>query len=328
MGVLANCESVCESWRQFVINNGVKLWKRQYLQKLAKPGTDAHHLIKSNPKLFQYDQVDHGQGTFHIFTRVGMTCNAGLSFALLLLLLLLLGQICSEYCIFYQFQPTMPVCTTLNSPFLFADYEEMSRHFRYLYFKVCQIPFATHQNDHQTTVVKFIRDYANDNPPTDYYGRTPLDTAAQYGDQLTVLLILQYAKDKNPAAKNGKTPLHLAVKCRHLKTVKLLLEHAVDKNPADNDGWTPLHSAAEEGHLETVKLLLEHAKYKNPACNDGTTPLHIAAYFGHLETVKLLLEHAKDKHPADNGGETPIHLAAHVGHVEIVKLIEEFKKKL
>jgi hypothetical protein len=59
---LANCESVCESWRQFVINK--KLWKRQYLQKLAKPGTDAHHLIKSNPKLFQYlDQAD--QGTFH-----------------------------------------------------------------------------------------------------------------------------------------------------------------------------------------------------------------------------------------------------------------------
>jgi hypothetical protein len=61
---LANCESVCKSWRQFVINNGVKLWKRQYLHKLAKPGTDAHCEIKSNPKLFQYDQAD--QGTFHI----------------------------------------------------------------------------------------------------------------------------------------------------------------------------------------------------------------------------------------------------------------------
>jgi hypothetical protein len=56
---LANCESVGESWRQFVINK--KLWKRQYLQKLAKPGTDAHRLIKSNPKLFQFDQ-----GTLHI----------------------------------------------------------------------------------------------------------------------------------------------------------------------------------------------------------------------------------------------------------------------
>jgi hypothetical protein len=80
---LANCESVCQSWRQFFINK--KLWKRQYLQKLAKPGTDAHRLIQSNPKLFQYfDRAD--QGTFTIFTRVGMTCNVGLSFALLLLL--------------------------------------------------------------------------------------------------------------------------------------------------------------------------------------------------------------------------------------------------
>jgi hypothetical protein len=67
---LANCESVFESWQQFVINNGFffcKFWKRQYLQKLAKPGTDAHRLIQSNPKLFQYfDQAD--QGTFNIFT--------------------------------------------------------------------------------------------------------------------------------------------------------------------------------------------------------------------------------------------------------------------
>jgi hypothetical protein len=74
---LANCETVSESWQQFVINNGklfCKLWKRQYLQKLAKPGTDAHRLIQSNPKLFQYfDQAE--QGTFHIFIRIGMTCK-------------------------------------------------------------------------------------------------------------------------------------------------------------------------------------------------------------------------------------------------------------
>jgi hypothetical protein len=60
---LANCESVCESWRQYFIIK--QLWKRRYLQKLAKSGTDAHRLIQSNPKLFQYfDQAD--QGTFHI----------------------------------------------------------------------------------------------------------------------------------------------------------------------------------------------------------------------------------------------------------------------
>jgi hypothetical protein len=61
---LANCESVCESWQQFISNNGVKLWKRLYLNKLAKPGTRAHALIKSNPNVFQFDsQAD--QGTFH-----------------------------------------------------------------------------------------------------------------------------------------------------------------------------------------------------------------------------------------------------------------------
>jgi hypothetical protein len=70
---LANCESVFESWQQFFINNGklfCKFWKRQYLQILAKPGTYAHRLIQSNPKLFQYfEQADQLQGTFHIFIR-------------------------------------------------------------------------------------------------------------------------------------------------------------------------------------------------------------------------------------------------------------------
>jgi hypothetical protein len=61
----ANCDLVCKSWRQFIINNGVKLWKRQFLIKLAKPGTNAHRFIKSHPKLFQFDQAD--QGTFHTF---------------------------------------------------------------------------------------------------------------------------------------------------------------------------------------------------------------------------------------------------------------------
>jgi inorganic pyrophosphatase len=77
---------------------------------------------------------------------------------------------------------------------LFADYEEMSIHFKNIYFKVCQIPFVDGQNDHHTTVVNFIRDYANDNNPAYDYGWTPLHTNAQDGDQLTVLLILQYAK--------------------------------------------------------------------------------------------------------------------------------------
>jgi hypothetical protein len=58
---LANREEVSPIWRQFIVNNGVKLWKRLYLEKLAKAGSDAHRLIKSNPKLFQFDlQADQG----------------------------------------------------------------------------------------------------------------------------------------------------------------------------------------------------------------------------------------------------------------------------
>jgi hypothetical protein len=65
---LANCEEVSPIWRQFIANN-IKLWKMRYLDKLAKPGSDAHRLIKSNPKLFQFDlQAD--QGKFQIFADI------------------------------------------------------------------------------------------------------------------------------------------------------------------------------------------------------------------------------------------------------------------
>jgi hypothetical protein len=58
---LKNCELICKLWRQFIIKNG-QLWKRQYWNQLAKPGSDVHFLIKSYPELFPFNQ-----GTFHIF---------------------------------------------------------------------------------------------------------------------------------------------------------------------------------------------------------------------------------------------------------------------
>jgi hypothetical protein len=55
-----NCHLVCKSWQYFIVNitNG-QLWKRKYLQKLAKPGTRAHGLIKTNLNLFLFNQGIH-----------------------------------------------------------------------------------------------------------------------------------------------------------------------------------------------------------------------------------------------------------------------------
>jgi hypothetical protein len=65
---LANFESVFESRQQFFIPGSAlhpPAPLQQYLQELAKPGTDAHRLIQSNPKLFQYfDQADQVPFTF------------------------------------------------------------------------------------------------------------------------------------------------------------------------------------------------------------------------------------------------------------------------
>jgi hypothetical protein len=63
---LAKSDLVCKLWRQFIINR--QLWKRRYLHKLAKPGTKAHGLIKSNARLFQIDQqADQGTEHYHCF---------------------------------------------------------------------------------------------------------------------------------------------------------------------------------------------------------------------------------------------------------------------
>jgi hypothetical protein len=88
---LENCESVCDLWRQFISNNGVKLWKRQYLDKLAKPGTRAHALIKLNPNLFQFDcQADQGTH-FNFFTREYTQCTAGYTFCFVVVVVVVGG---------------------------------------------------------------------------------------------------------------------------------------------------------------------------------------------------------------------------------------------
>jgi ankyrin repeat protein len=204
-------------------------------------------------------------------------------------------------------------------PLLFADYEEMnelnlSRHFKHLYFKVCQIPFADGQNDHQKTVVKFIQEY--DNHPANEFGETPLHTAAQNGDMLSVLLILQHSQYKNPEAKNGMTPLHSAASRGDLEITQLLLQHCQDKNPENKAGETPLHWAARNGHMKVTRLLLQHSQDKNLEDKVGQTPLHNAALNGDLEVTRLLLQHCQDKNLEDKYGWTPLHWAAIRGHLE------------
>jgi ankyrin repeat protein len=195
---------------------------------------------------------------------------------------------------------------------LFADTQ--SNHFKNLFFKVCQIPFANDQNDHQKTVVKFIQKYDNDNNPADQYGWTPLHTAAHNGDMLSVLLILQISQYKNPENEDG-----------HLEVTRLLLHHCAchDNNPADQYGWTPLHTAAHNGDMLSVLLILQISQYKNPENEDGVTPLHWAAENGHLEVTRLLLHHCacQDKNPEDKNGKTRLHPAAQNGHLEVTRLL-------
>jgi ankyrin repeat protein len=67
------------------------------------------------------------------------------------------------------------------------------------------------------------------NNPADEDGKTPLHTAAIYGDMLSVLLIQQISQDKNPENEARWTPLHDAALHCHLEITRLLLQHSQDK---------------------------------------------------------------------------------------------------
>jgi hypothetical protein len=129
--------------------------------------------------------------------------------------------------------------------------------------------------------------------------RTPLHSAAYYGDLKVVQKLIEYGADISAEDVNGRTPLHLASEGIHLKdrhVLQLLLEHGADINTRAKDGSTPLHFASEWGALEVVHLLLEHGADVMAEDDRGRTALQVAGFAGFAmdrkdEIENLLLEH-------------------------------------
>ena len=170
-------------------------------------------------------------------------------------------------------------------------------------------------------------------------GRTPLHSAASYGDLEMVQVLLDYKLDANAKDRNNWTPIHGVASPHYFQdqvpdisvlradVAGLLLERGADPNAQSNDSLTPLHLAAISGSVEVVRVLLEHGA--NACAEDSVrrTPLHaaVALEYGPVEVVRVLLEHGANACAEDSERRTPLHVAAALqyGSVEVVRVLLE-----
>ena len=200
--------------------------------------------------------------------------------------------------------------------------------------------FAALSRRHFQTVELLRRNGADVNVRgNDTDGKTPLFSAAWYGDLEVVRVLLDYKVDINARSPTNWTAMHYVSKGPHLgwtlpphcgdqllpDIARLLVEQVADVNAQADDGRIPLHVVAEWGRLEVMPVLLEHGANVGAKNNEGRTPLHLAAIFGSVETVRVLLEHGANVvvEDNDNEGKTPFHLAATSGSVDTVRVLLE-----
>jgi ankyrin repeat protein len=192
-------------------------------------------------------------------------------------------------------------------------------------------------------------------------GRTPLHSAAYYGEIEMVQVLLKYDADVHARTNDGGTPLHFASKgywegpeiSLSLSNIaRLLLEHGADVNAHGAAYSTPVHEAAHYGRVEVLRVLLEHvanlgvgeddrkpanhvmSEYVNARDSKDKTPLHWASegpyYEGGLiiglplsNIARLLLELGADVNARENDQSSPLHVAARHGRVEVVRVLLE-----
>ncbi|KAF9766601.1 hypothetical protein IL306_000969 [Fusarium sp. DS 682] len=159
--------------------------------------------------------------------------------------------------------------------------------------------------------------------------RTPLQLAAEMGQQEAVKLLLHHKADPNapPAIRHGRTALQAAAssKTACIETVKVLLDKgaAVNADPAPIGGITALQGAAIKGYFQIALLLLKNGANVNApaAIKDGRTAIEGAAEHGRLDMVKMLLN-AGAVGDRKTGFTRAISLARKNGHFAVIKLLE------
>ena len=154
-------------------------------------------------------------------------------------------------------------------------------------------------------------------------GRTPLHTAAQYGQVST----LKYLLHNLFMIEESSLSLRLTSDTTLSRSLSSILELKLSDRHRDGSGNTPLHTACVHGQLDIVQLLTREI---------GCDPNNTSNFTGEMYFKSLFQQHSNmaedvwkemmgDVNEEEDGhGMPPISLAAGGGHLDIIKyLIEE-----
>ncbi len=147
--------------------------------------------------------------------------------------------------------------------------------------------------------------------------------AARSGDYNTILQCIQNREELNQTDYFGKTPLMTAALFGHKEIVELLIDNGASINLIDRSRRTLLMHAILSGNIELVKLV--HAKQPSLSCEDeyGKSILMHAANSGSYDVFDYFLSQGLTIEPKK---ETILHqnmlnLAAAGGNVDVVSYL-------
>jgi ankyrin repeat protein len=161
---------------------------------------------------------------------------------------------------------------------------------------------------------------------------SPLQLAAQYGDQDSLQVLLEYGADVNFKSPDGNTPVHNAAEGGQIENLKLLIKHGADINMTDCDGNTALMHIANIQHaelLEGVKILVQNGANIRTRNSKRLTVLMIATNHYEFGVIEYLLQSKSDLYinEVEEIGDA-LNLASSRGLLENVKLLLEFFCKI
>jgi ankyrin repeat protein len=150
-------------------------------------------------------------------------------------------------------------------------------------------------------------------------GRTPLMTAARFGQENVIEVLLEAGANIEAADPDGFTALWWATKVGALESMKVLIAAGADMENR-REGWYLL---ATTRFPPLLKGLLGRLKMeaKTEARRTGQTVLMLSAQTGLAESVRLLIDARANIEAEDGNKVTALCHAARNGHQEVVKLL-------
>lgn len=155
----------------------------------------------------------------------------------------------------------------------------------------------------QAKSVRLLLDHGADIHRFDQSGDTALHYAARGGSSDVARMLLDGGAHPGVVGEHlFRTPLHTAATWGDPELIALLLKEG-PRDSRDVDGLTPLMTAALSGRTKNVEALLAAGARTEIAADDGMTPLLVAVRDGWVEMARLLLDAGANPAAIDKSGQ-------------------------